>query len=193
MSNNIEELRLAFLLTPKEFAARLGVEPDLLKRLEGLNDALPEEWAEAVSRALGVPLSAVTDPEADIDAVVVKARPAPERKFHICRIAARFAIQAMVAKLGGLKTGLELDEDSLETAVQNLINYAEDTENDDPDERFNRLSQSLQIAVLTILQSRGVDPEPDLRQSMEIAQEGALSLLQAFSRIDEIRREQGME
>jgi transcriptional regulator with XRE-family HTH domain len=194
MANNMKELRLAFLLTPNEFAERLGVDRELLFRLEAIDDGLPEEWAEAVSRVLGVPTSIVTDQDADIEQAALSARFVPERKINTCRIAARFAIQAMVAKLGGMKVALSLDENDLETAVQNLINYAEDiSDEDDAEQRANRLSQSLQIAVLTILQSRGVDPAPDLPQAMEIARRGALGLLQSFSRIDEMRRQKEME
>lgn len=193
MANNMKELRLAFLLTPKEFAERLGIDTELLSRLEKIEDGLPAEWAEAVSRVLGVPIAIVTSPDADIEQAVIGAKLAPERKTATCRIAARFAIQAMVAKLGGMKIALDLNEDALETAVQNLINYSEEeTDADRPEQRLNRLSQSLQIAVLTILQSRGVDPGPDLRHSMELAQHGALALLQSFAEIDQLRREKGM-
>ena len=80
---------------------------------------------------------------------------------------------------------LDLSEDDLATAVRNVASFADETDdNDQPDKRLTRLSQSLQIAVLTILQSRGADPGRHLQRSMALAQDGALALLQAFSEID---------
>ena len=195
MGNNIKELRLAFLLTPKQLAARLGIEVDLLKKLERSEEPLAEEWVDAMARAFGVPESAVCDPTTDVDAVAAAANAAPAPQQPICRIGARFAIQAMVAKLGGMSIALNLSEDALAKAVQNLLNYAEENKGDadDPEKRFNRLSQSLQIAVLTILQSRGVEPDPQFAQSMATARHGALSLLQSFSHIDPAGRPLGTE
>jgi len=191
MTNNIKDLRLAFLLTPKQLAARLGIEVDLLKQLERSQTPLADEWVEAMALAFGVPTSAVSDPATDIEAVAAAANSAPTPEQPICRIGARFAIQAMVAKLGGLNIALNLSEDALAKAVQNLLSYAEENkgDDDDPEKRFNRLSQSLQIAVLTILQSRGVEPDPQFAQSMATARHGALSLLQSFSQIDQARRD----
>jgi len=195
MANNIKELRLAFLLTPKQLADRLGIEVDLLKELEKTNAPLADEWVEAMALALGVPESAVTDAATDIDAVAATASATPAPEHLVCRIGARFAIQAMVAKLGGLNIALNLSEDALAKAVQNLLAYAEESAeaNDDDEQQLNRLSQSLQIAVLTILQSRGVEPGPDFLQSMSAARDGALSLMQAFSQIDQTRRDQETE
>lgn len=195
MANNIKELRLAFLLTPKQLADRLGIEVSLLKHLEKSPSPLADEWIEAMALAFGVPNSAISEPGTDIDAVTAAAKTEATPKYQICRIGARFAIQSMVAKLGGLNIALNLSEDALAKAVQNLLAYAEEESGEecDPERQLNRLSQSLQIAVLTILQSRGVEPDPDFRQSMSIARDGALSLLQSFSQVDLARSDQENE
>lgn len=192
MANNIKELRLAFLLTPKQLAARLGIEVDLLKQLERSETPLADEWIDALALAFGVPASAVSDPATDVEAIAAAASTTPAPENPICRIGARFAIQAMVAKLGGLNIALNLSEDALAKAVQNLLSYAEENkgDSDDAEKRFNRLSQSLQITVLTILQSRGVEPDPQFAQSMATARHGALSLLQSFSHIDQAYQDQ---
>lgn len=182
MGNNLRDLRLAFLLTPRELAERMGTDAQQVARLEAEGRELSEEWVEAVARALGVPKSAVTDPATDIQAIVLRAGRVSGRRVKSCPIGARFAIQAMVAKFGGLKMALSLDEDALATAVQNLISYVEAGEGDDtPEKRFNRLSLALRIIVLTILQSRAVVPDPRFPEAMETALAGATSLLEAFS------------
>lgn len=182
MGNNLKELRLAFLLTPRELGERLGADPQQVTRLEAEGRELSEEWVEAVARALGVPRYAVVDPAADIGAIVARVGRPPAARIKTCPIGARFAIQAMVAKLGGLKMALSLDEDALATAVQNLISYTEIADGDDSEEdRLNRQSLALRIIVLTILQSRGLAGDPELPQSMERALEGATQLLRAFS------------
>ena len=112
----------------------------------------------------------------------MRAGRAPSRPVKTCPIGARFAIQAMVAKLGGLKMALNLDEDALATAVQNLISYVEAEDADGTEEaRLNRLSLSLRIIVLTILQSRALAPDPQFPAAMEKALAGATSLLEAYS------------
>ena len=185
MGNNLKELRLAFLLTPRELAERIGADTQQIARLEAEGRELSEEWIEAVARALGVPKSAVIDPSADIGAIVARVGRPPMTLIKTCPIGARFAIQAMVAKLGGLKMALSLDEDSLATAVQNLIAYVETGEVDEtPEESLNRLSLALRIIVLTILQSRGIAPDPQFPDEMERALAGATSLLQSFSRAE---------
>ncbi len=181
MGNNVRELRLAFLLTQKELAERMGADVKEVEGLEAAGESLGVEWIEAVSRALGVPPAAVTDPSADIRSIVARAGPLHARKIRTCPIAARFAIQAMVAKLGGLKLALSLSEEDLARTVQNLVTYVESGEAETDEQRLNRLSLSLQIIVLTVLQSRGVAPEPGFQDSMEKARTGAMSLLQAFS------------
>jgi transcriptional regulator with XRE-family HTH domain len=192
MANNIKELRLSFLLTPKRLADRLGIKVDLLRQLENSDTPLTNEWEEALALAFGVPASAISDPAANISAIVSTAGVIQTPEHPICRIGARFAIQAMVAKLGGLNIALDLNEEELANAVQNLLAYAEEDKGgkDDPEQRLNRLSQSLQIVVLTILQSREVDPDRQFPQSMAIARDGALSLLRIYSQIDPVNRDQ---
>lgn len=189
--NNTKALRLALLWTPRQLADRLGIEPARLKRLEDEISPLSEGWTEAIAHAMGVPAEAVTNPHADITAAAAAAKP-PEDDYAVCRIAARYAILAMAAKLGGLNAAHAIREDDLEIAVQNVALYTETKleSGEPPEERLNRLSRSLQIAVLTILQSRGDDPGPDLPQEIAIARDGALSLLDAFSQIERKRRRQ---
>jgi len=187
MMNNIKELRLAFLLTPKQLADRLGIKVDVLRQLENSDAPLANEWNEAVALAFRVPTPTISDPDADIGAVVAAASSFHAPKHPICRVGARFAIQAMVAKLGGLNIALDLSEESLANAVQNLLAYAEEEKGAEvePELRLNRLSQSLQIVALTILQSRGVDPGREFPQTMVIARDGALSLLRIYSQLEQ--------
>ena len=186
MANNIKKLRIAFLLTPSQFAKRIGVDVTQLNRLEMSDASPPEEWIEAVSAALGVDPKIVTDASANIEEAVTKAGAPPKPQRRFCPIGARFAIQSMVAKLGGLEMALDLSEDDLARAVQNVATFAGDEAIAlDGGKRLNRLSQSLQIAVLTILQSRGVDPDDHFQRALTLARDGAIGLLQAFSAIDE--------
>lgn len=188
ITNNTKALRLALLLTPQQMAARIGVTTKRLQELEQSDCILPEEWHEALAHALGVPVSAITDPGTDIEQTAREAKQTETPQHRICRIAARYALVSMVAKLGGLDVALDLDETDLELALQNMILYAEESENPESEQdRLNRLSQSLQITALAILQSRGVEPEADLLHEMEIARDGALSLIEAFSRADRLR------
>ncbi|NOX95282.1 MAG: helix-turn-helix transcriptional regulator [Alphaproteobacteria bacterium] len=188
MMNNIKELRLAFLLTPKQLADRLGIKVDVLRQLENSDLPLANEWNEAVALAFRVPTPTISDPDADIGAVVAAASSFHVPEYPICRVGARFAIQAMVAKLGGLNIALDLSEESLANAVQNLLAYAEEEKSAEvePELRLNRLSQSLQIVALTILQSRGVDPDREFPQTMVIARDGALSLLRIYSQLEQV-------
>lgn len=187
-TNNTKVLRLALLLTPQQLADRLGVTTKRVQELEQSGSVLPEGWPEALAHALGVPTPAITDPDTDIEQTVRLAKNTQAGKHRICRIAARFALLSMVAKLGGLNIALELSEADLEIALQSLILYTEDFENQESEkERLNRLSQSLQITALAILQSHGVESEVDLLHEMEIARDGALSLIEAFSRADRLR------
>lgn len=184
MGNNLKELRLAFLLTPKELAERMGADQRQVERLEADGQPLTEEWIEAISRALGVPPSAIVDPSADIRAIVARTGKGAARPISTCPVAARFAIQAMVAKLGSVKVALSLTEDELARTVQNLVNYVEGgDEADTAEQRLTRLKLPLQIIALTILQSRGVDPGPRFAEAMEKALEGAIALMGAFSAI----------
>lgn len=186
--NNTKALRLALLLTPRQFADRLGVTVKRAQEIEQSNAKLSEGWPEAVAHALGVPVEAVTDPDTDIVEAIRSAAKAQTAEHRICRISARFALLAMVAKIGGLDIALKLSEADLELALQNLILYTEDfSANETEKDRLNRLSQSLQITVLAILQSHGVEPETDLLHEMEIARDGSLSLIETFSRADLLR------
>lgn len=185
MANNIKELRLAFLLTPKELAARMGTYPQQVRRLEDAGRKLDDEWIEAVAEALGVPKAAVTDPSADIRAIVAAAQPRGAG-YRTCPIAARFAVQAMTARLGGMKLALALTEDDLAAAVRNLIAYVEAGPEDEGEAaRASRLSQALQIVVLAILQSHGASLRPRQLQAIPLADQGASSLIRWFSQIDE--------
>ena len=194
IANNTKALRLQLLLTPRQLADRLGVTTKRLRELERPGQNLPDGWAEAVAHALGVSSSVVTTPNTDIKQAVAQADDAKIDERRLCRIAARFAILAMVAKLGGLQIATELSEPDLELALQNLLLYTEEfssaasTDEDAAKDELSRLSQSLQITVLAILQSRGVEPETDLLEEMEIARDGALSLIETFSRADRSRR-----
>lgn len=181
MANNLRELRLALLLTPRELAERIGTDAAQVERLEKPDRTLDEEWIDAIVKGLDVPRAALLDPGADIRAAVERSKKGALAPVQVCPIAARFAIQAMVAKLGGLKVSLALDEDALMTAVQNIIMYAEGDDDPHPEERLNRLSQALRIASLTILQSRGVVPGPQFVETMEKSLEGASRLIAAFS------------
>ena len=184
MGNNVKELRLAFLLTPTELAARMGADAGAVERLESGAQALTEEWVEAVARALGVSQAVVTDPEADIPRIVAGKGELPARKPRTCPIGARYAILAMIAKFGGLKMAQSLDEDEIARAVQNLVNYVEDGDEKLTDKQLlTRLSLSLQIICAAALHARGVVPDPGFSKSMETAQTGATSLVRSFSEI----------
>lgn len=185
MGNNIRELRLAFLLTPKELAARMGTYPQQLRRLEASGRRLSDEWIEAVAEALGVPANAVTDPSADIPAIVAAAGEPQSPTLRTCPIGARFAIQAMIARLGGLTMALNLSEDDLATAVRNLVSYTDVGRGGETDEqRASRLSQALQIVVVAILQAHGASLDVRQLQAIALAHQGASSLIRSFSRID---------
>jgi transcriptional regulator with XRE-family HTH domain len=191
MANNIQELRLAFLLSQREFARLIGIYPDYVSRLESGDRPLTNVWIDAVSDALGVPRVAVTAPEMDLAALAATLpRPAP-RKLIVCPIAARHAILALVAKLGGVSAARHLNEDNLADAVRTLIAYVDDRgrrrdSGPSSDESASRLSQGLQITALTILQSCPDEPPPDFQRALEKILPGAVRLIEAFSRVDEI-------
>ncbi len=202
-ANNVKAMRLQLLLTPKQLADRLGVTTRRLRMLEQSDAPLTEEWAEAFAHALGVSVEAVVDPSTDIKKAAAAARERQTGERRLCRVAARYAIQAMVAKIGGLNVASSLAEEDLELALQNLLLYTENSSHPtasghpaasgrptapgaaDGTDEISRLSQSLQITVLAVLQSHGVDPERDLLRELEIARDGALSLIEAFSRADQ--------
>lgn len=194
MANNINALRLAFLLDAKDFARLIGIYPDYVRRLESGDRPLTELWIDAVARALGVPADMVINPEADIDALA-KDLPRPKRKRAVlCPAAARFAILSLVAKLGGLKTARSLDEDELADAVQSLVSFVDiepAMEGAAGGLDSNRLSRGLQITVLTILQSRSPDLPNDLETLLETLVPGAVSLVEVFSAVDAPGRGRG--
>lgn len=179
--NNIKELRLSFLLSPVEFARRVGIYPEYVARLESGERPLSDLWVEAVARALGVPREAVTAANEDI---FKGAHLTPDKLPKLgapllCPIGARYAILALIAKTAELKIANTLYEDELADAVQSLVSYV----GREPDSRgaASRLSQGLQITVLTILQSRSPDLPEGFQESFARALPGALALLDAFS------------
>lgn len=178
------------MLTPRQLAERMGTYPQQIYRLESSPRTPSIEWIEAVSEALGVPSEAVTDPACDIRAVVQAANLKSEPKRRTCPIGARFAIQAMVARLGGLKLALSISEEDLATAVRNLVAFVDVEGFDENETRATRLSQSLQIVVLAILQAHGVTLDRRFVQAVATADQGASSLILAFSEIGEAGCEQ---
>ena len=75
-------------------------------------------------------------------------------------------------------------------AVQSLVSYVG---REPVRGGANRLSQGLQITALTILQSCFDDPPPNFQERLKAALPGALSLIEAFSLIDEPVLPLGME
>lgn len=183
MANNLKELRLMMLLTPTEVAARIGTDAAQVERLERPDRELDEEWIEAISKGLGVPRAAVTDPMADLRALSAAARGEDQGPAtSLCAIGLRHAILASIAKLAGPKLASAINEDALMTAVQNVIRYVERDDRPSEAEQFNRLFQALQITVLTILESRGADQGPQFQKSIRPTLEGATRLVTEFSR-----------
>jgi len=190
MTNNIKEWRLAFLLSPREFARLIGIYPDYVPRLESGERPLNDIWISAIAKALGVPRAAIADPHAEI-ALIAASVPRPAlRRPAVCPIGARFAILSLVAKWGGLRIVNALSEDEIADAVQSFISYVDDRAPDMPggpsgETRINRLSQGLQITALTILQSRADDLPPDFEETLATALPAAVQLLEAYSQVDE--------
>ncbi|WDI32970.1 helix-turn-helix transcriptional regulator [Hyphococcus flavus] len=190
MANNLKELRIALLLSPRELARLIGIYPEYISRLESQDRPIGELWAEAITKALGVPAYALTDSEVDIAAIAARAKPRVERPPVLCPIAARYAIMALVAKMGGLWRAEAIEEDDIADAVQNLVAYVDDETPNLPGEkagevRASRLLRGLQISALTILQYHEADLTPDFQNQLEIAVLGAVQLLEAFSSVDE--------
>ncbi len=190
MANNIKALRIAFLLSPREFARLIGIYPDYVARLESGERALSEIWIDTVTKALGVPPEMVTDPSVKIDAAALRARRPDGPPPVLCPIAARYGVLALVAKMGGLRRAEALDEDRIADAVQNLVAYVDNRSPNLPgdqsaDLRANRLLKGLQITALTILQSYEAELHPNFHRELEIAARGVASLLEAFSAVDE--------
>lgn len=188
MANNIRELRVAFLLTPRQLAARMGTYPQQVYRLEASGKTPSDEWVEAVSEALGVPPSAVTDPNFDINSVRLDAWKFQAPEPETCPVGARFAIQAMVARLGGMSLALSLCEEDLASAVRNLIAFVDRADIDpaagrDSTSRAIRLSQALQIVVVAILRSRDIALDPKFVRAVATAEQGAAAMIEAFSAV----------
>ncbi len=181
MANNINALRVAFLLDAQEFARLIGIYPDYIRRLESGDRPLTELWIDAVARTLHVGAEAVTQPGAPIDADALKA---PRSPPALCPLAARYAILSLIARLGGLRIAESLDEDEIADAVQSLVSFVEE----DRLERgggmdASRLSKGLQITVLTILQSRAPALPAGFEEMLERLAPGAVSLLEAYSAV----------
>ncbi len=180
--NNIKELRLAFLLTPQELAARMGTYPEQVLRLEASEEALPSEWIESVSEALGVPSDVVIARRVDYNALLSEPSVRLAKPFRLCPSTIRFALTAVVARLAGLSLALGLPEDELAIAVRNIIDFVErDRRSDEAPPDVNRLFQSLQITVVAILQARGVVlTEQDL-ESLRQTTHAATTMIRAMS------------
>ncbi|MEZ5893828.1 MAG: helix-turn-helix transcriptional regulator [Parvularculaceae bacterium] len=193
MANNIKKLRLAFLLSPREFSRLIGIYPDYLPRLESGQRALTDGWIEAVSAALNIAPETVLDPDANIAAIAARAERPNVLSPAMCPIGVRFAILALVAKIGGIAVASKVNEDNLADAVCNLIAFVGGGERrlqagKLPPEMFNRLLKGLQITALSILQSCADDPPPDFQDRLDTALPGAAALIEAFSQIDELAR-----
>lgn len=183
MPNKIKELRLAFLLSPRQFAERLGIYPDYVPRLESGAREINEVWIDAVARALGAPREAVADPAFDISCLEGSALP-PGQGAPVCAVGVRYALLALVAKLGGMEIAKSLSEDEIADATIGLVDYmfqaAEANGQNGTKSPLNHLSQGLQIVSLTILQSRGVEPGQDFQYRMNVALPSAAQLAQGF-------------
>ena len=186
MANNINSLRVAFLLDARDFAKLVGIYPECVRRLESGERPLTELWIDAVANALDIPAEAVTSNTVNI-AALAKERPRPVLPLSVlCPIAARYAILSLVAKLGGLRTANSLDEDELADAVRSLMSFVEESlaeGESNASVASNRLSKGLQITVLTILQSRAPDLPADLEVMLERLAPGAISLLEGHSAV----------
>ncbi len=213
MANNIKRLRLGFLFTPREFSRLIGVYPEYLPRLESGERALTDAWIDVVSGALGIPPEAVLDPDANIQKIVSSV-PRPDfDRASVCPLSVRYGILAIAAKTCGLKLAEKITEDDLAEAVCSLIAFVQGgaqpstLEKSNPemsglekpapgvlDEKaLSRLSKGLQITALAILQSCFDDPPPDFQERLDAALQGAMSMIVAFSQIDERARPPEME
>lgn len=182
MANNIRELRIAFALSPREMAGRLGVDIDQYRRLEEPERSLTDEWVDAVARALHVQSTDVTGDNVDFYRLAA-ATPASEPILApACRIAVRYSLEALIAKLGGADLAASITDDDWQSAAQNVIDFVAGN-NEQAELDLTRLSQALQIAVLTILRSRGVEASRDFPQRMRHAVTGAQAMIEEFSRL----------
>ncbi|GJL93455.1 helix-turn-helix domain-containing protein [Hyphococcus sp.] len=189
MANNINSLRVAFLLDTRDFAKLIGIYPEYVRRLESGDRPLTELWIDAVAHALDIPAEAVTNTNVNIAELTKQSRhqPPPPQSV-LCPVAARYVILSLVARLGGLKTANSLDEDELADAVRSLVSFVEEglaerVNDEGVKVASNRLSKGLQLTVLTILQSRAPDLPADLELMLEHLAPGAVSLLEAYSAV----------
>ncbi|WP_375204943.1 helix-turn-helix transcriptional regulator [Hyphococcus sp.] len=188
MANNIKRLRLGFLFSPREFSRLIGTYPEYLPRLESGERALSDPWIDAVSSALGIAPEDVLDPDANIEKIVAAVQRPDIKRAMVCPIGARYAILALAAKTCGLRPAQHIAEDDVADAVCSLIAYVNGggpSADEIDGETINRLSKGLQITALTILQSCFDDPPPNFQERLQAALPGALSLIEAFSRIEE--------
>ncbi|MAW79158.1 MAG: hypothetical protein CMI63_02890 [Parvularcula sp.] len=188
MANNIKRLRLGFLFSPREFSRLIGTYPEYLPRLESGERALSDPWIDAVSSALGIAPEDVLDPDANIEKIVAAVQRPDIKRAMVCPIGARYAILALAAKTCGLRPAQHIAEDDVADAVCSLIAYVNGggpSSDEIDEETINRLSKGLQITALTILQSCFDDPPPNFQERLQAALPGALSLIEAFSRIEE--------
>ncbi|MGE0183946.1 MAG: helix-turn-helix domain-containing protein [Parvularculaceae bacterium] len=183
MANNVRRLRVAFLLTPSDFARRLRADPIDVERMEAAGYRLTPEWIEAVARALGVSPETVTDPNLNLNALTGKTPPAQQAP-PVCPVATRYAILALTAKFAGLKFARDIDDDSLARAVLNFFAFVESADEPGRANDLTRQKRALQIAVLTILQARGFVPGPTFETELQDALPGAMEMMRRFAAID---------
>ncbi|MCA8888283.1 MAG: helix-turn-helix transcriptional regulator [Parvularculaceae bacterium] len=186
MANNIRRLRLAFLLTPRDLAARMGADETDIFRIESQTYHLDEQWIAAAAHAFCVDAAVITDEEIDLDAIVSASfMNEPAMTVAFCPVAVRYGLLTLIAKFAGMRVARSLDDDELARAAQQMAAFIESetpAANDD-DTRFNRLKLSLQIAVLAILQARGVRVEPHFQQVLDEGVPAVAQLIEGFSRI----------
>jgi hypothetical protein len=184
MANNIRRLRVAFLLTPRALAARMGADESDILRIESPGYELDDEWIAAAAKAFGVERDAITSADVDFDAVVDRAFLNEPPAAPVCPIATRYGLLMLTAKLAGVKTARSLDDDDLSRAVQQVLTFVEAPKDGagDETEKISRLTLSLQIAVLAILQARGVEEEPHFAEVLGAGCPQVAQLIEDFSR-----------
>ncbi|MEZ5895962.1 MAG: helix-turn-helix transcriptional regulator [Parvularculaceae bacterium] len=186
MANNIRRLRLAFLLTPRDLAARLGTDETDIFRIESPTYHLDDQWIAAAARAFCVDEHVITDEEIDLDAIVSASfLTEPAMTVVFCPVAVRYGLLTLTAKIAGMRVARSLDDDELARAAQQMAAFVE-SENpaaNDNDARINRLKLALQIAVLAILQARGVRVESHFQQVLDEGVPAVAQLIEGFSRI----------
>lgn len=177
---------MAFLLTPRDLAARMGADETDIYRIESPTYELDDQWIGAAARAFCVDAAAITDEEIDLEAIVSASfmiEPAAAAAF--CPVAVRYGLLTLTAKVAGMRIARSLDDDELARAAQQMAVFvdSEKLAANDNDERFNRLKLSLQIAVVAILQARGVRVEPHFQQVLDEGVPAVAQLIERFSQI----------